>query len=420
MSSIKSQVIQICNNAKNAASTSFALSNAVKNAVLQDAANLIISKMAQIIEANQCDLNYARQNNLDGAKIDRLTLDENRIKALAASLEDIIALPDPCHKILHETHRLNGLYIRKITTSIGVMFAIFESRPNVAADIAALTFKAGNAVILRSGSESVNSAKILTDIIKEALIKNNVDENFVQFINSADRTYVKYLLKMDDMIDVVIPRGGKSLIEMVMKNTKIPVFKHLDGNCHTYIHESADIQKARQILLNAKLRRTGICGATESLLIDRKIAKKILPLVAHDLYTNGCEMRGDNAARKLDSRILPATKKDYYTEYLDKIISIKITKNIDEAINHINKYSSAHTEAIICEEKQAAEKFFSQINSAIVMHNASTQFADGGEFGMGAEVGISTGKLHARGPVGLEQLVTYKYLVDAECGLRKM
>jgi glutamate-5-semialdehyde dehydrogenase len=223
---------------------------------------------------------------------------------------------------------------------------------------------------------------------------------------------------MDEFIDVVIPRGGKSLIEAVMKNTRIPVFKHLDGNCHTYIHQDADFEKARKILLNAKLRRTGICGATESLLIDKKIAKEILPLLAHDLYTNGCEMRGDTAAQKIDSRILKATRKDYATEYLDKIISIKIVKNIDEAIDHINKFGSSHTESIVTENESAAQKFFAGVNSAIVMHNASTQFADGGEFGLGAEVGISTGKLHARGPVGLEQLVIYKYLVDAQCALR--
>ena len=228
-----------------------------------------------------------------------------------------------------------------------------------------------------------------------------------------------YRLKMEKFIDVVIPRGGKSLIQAVMKDAKIPVLKHLDGNCHTYIHEKCDHEKARKILFNAKLRRVGICGATESLLIDKKIAKKILPIIAHDLYINGCEMRGDKAAQALDQRIKPAAKKDYYAEYLDKILSIKIVKNIDEAIAHINKYGSAHTESIVTEDAEAAHKFFAQINSAIVMHNASTQFADGGEFGLGAEVGIATGKLHARGPVGLEQLTTYKYLVDADCGLRK-
>jgi len=416
---IKSIVKKICVNAKSASEKTSALNLSIKNNILLDVAKSIAEHVEDIIAANQLDIKFAQENNLDAAKIDRLTLDKNRIEALAISLQEIANLPDPTGKILYEVNRFNGLHIRRITVPIGVIFAIFESRPNVACDIAALALKASNAVILRSGSESINSAKILIRFFREALAKHNIDQNLIYLVESTDRNYVKQLLKMEKYIDVVIPRGGKSLIQAVTKDTKIPVLKHLDGNCHTYIHEKCDEEKARKILLNAKLRRVAICGATESLLIDKKIAKKILPKIAHDLCANFCEMRGDKAAQAIDSRIKLATKKDYSAEYLDKIISIKIIKNIDEAISHINQYGSSHTESIVTEDMNAAQKFFAEINSAIVMHNASTQFADGAEFGLGAEVGIATGKLHARGPVGLEQLTTYKYLVDAECGLRK-
>ncbi len=297
--------------------------------------------------------------------------------------------------------------------------AIFESRPNVTSDIAALSLKSGNAVILRCGSDSINSSKILADIYREALEKFNVDKDAIILVPNIEREYVTELLKMENHIDVVVPRGGKSLIKAVMEHTKIPVFKHLDGNCHTYIHEKADFEKAKKILLNAKMRRVGICGATESLLIDKKIAKRILPFIADELTLAGCEMRGDEEAVSIDKRIKAADQKDFYTEYLDKIISIKIVRDIDDAIKHIGIYGSSHTESIITEDKPVAQKFLKKVNSAIVMHNVSTQFADGGEFGLGAEVGIATGKLHARGPVGLEQLTTYKYIVEADCAVRK-
>jgi glutamate-5-semialdehyde dehydrogenase len=373
----------------------------------------------EILQANKKDVAFAKKNKIDAAKLDRLTLDEKKINALASSIEDVAKLPDPVNKILYDVKRDNNLHIQRVTTPIGVLLAIFEARPNVASDIAALAFKAGNAVILRSGSECIHSAKILVGFYQAALKKFNCDESAIYLVFDTDREYVKRLLKMDKFIDVVIPRGGKSLIKTVMAGTKIPVFKHLDGNCHTYINEKCNFEKARKILLNAKLRRVGICGATESLLIDQKIAAKILPLIANDFSDLYCEMRGDAASQKIDHRIKKATEKDYYTEYLDKIISIKIVKNISEAITHINKYSSSHTESIITEDQKFADEFFAKINSAIVMHNASTQFADGGEFGLGAEVGIATGKLHARGPVGLEQLVTYKYVVRSECGIRR-
>lgn len=419
MSKIKSNVAKICAQVKEAGNLAVSMATKVKNEILLDAARSIIARIEDIKMANKKDIEFAKANKIDAAKIDRLILDEGRINALATSLCEIAKLEDPIGKILYETNRDNGLRIRRVSTPIGVLLAIFESRPNVALDIAALALKSSNAAILRCGSDSINSSKILVEIFQDSMEKFGVSRDLIHLIADTNRDYIKYLLKMDKFIDVVVPRGGKSLIEAVMKSTKIPVFKHLDGNCHTYIHEKCDFEKARKIVLNAKLRRVGVCGATESLLIDKKIAKEILPLIAHDLYINGCEMRGDKAAQALDSRIIAASKKDYETEYLDKIISIKIVKNIDEAIDRINKLGSAHTDAIVSEDEMAVQKFFARVNSAIVMHNSSTQFADGGEFGLGAEVGISTGKLHARGPVGLEQLTIYKYLVDADCGLRK-
>lgn len=419
MTTIKANVKKICQDVKSAKEEVGLISSDVKNKILNFAAELILTRQSEIIAANNKDVEYAKEKKIDPAKIDRLILTTERIEGLSSALKEIAKLDDPVGKVLYETKRDNGLHIKRVTTPIGTLLAIFESRPNVAIDIAALALKSGNAAILRTGSESLNSAKILVDIFRSALKEFNINENLVYLVDSTNRDYVKNLLKMEQFIDVVVPRGGKSLIQAVSKGTKIPIFKHLDGNCHTYIHEKADLDKARKIVMNAKLRRVSVCGATESLVIDRKIAAKILPSIVHDLYTNGCEIRGDKAAQKIDKNIKPANSKDYATEYLDKIISVKIVKDIDAAIAHINKFSSSHTESIVTEDEIAALKFITEINSAIAMHNASTQFADGGEFGLGAEVGISTGKLHARGPVGLEQLVTYKYAVSSEFAVRK-
>jgi len=419
MNEVKAKVLKICNDAKKASSEIATLDSATKDQVLLEVVKLLKKHTQKIIKANQKDVKIAKEHKLDAAKIDRLVLDEKRIMGLANSVKDIIKLSDPVGRILYDASRENGLRIRRVSTPIGVLLAIYESRPNVTSDIAALALKSGNAVILRCGSDSINSSKILADIYREALEKFEIDKDAVILVPNIEREYVSELLRMENHIDVVIPRGGKSLIKAVMENTKIPVFRHLDGNCHTYINEKADFDKARKILLNAKMRRLGICGATESLLIDKKIAKKILPLIADDLVEVGCEMRGDEQAVEIDSRIKLAEEKDFYTEYLDKIISIKIVRDIDDAIKHIGIYGSSHTESIITEDSKAAERFLKKVNSAIVMHNSSTQFADGGEFGLGAEVGIATGKLHARGPVGLEQLTTYKYIVEANCGLRK-
>ena len=420
MSEIKSKVLKICVDAKKASTDLANLDSAAKDLLLLEVIKLLKKHTPKIIKANQKDVKLAKEHKLDAAKLDRLVLDEKRIIAMSNSIKEITKFPDPVGRVLFEAQREeNGLNIKRVTTPIGVLLAIYESRPNVTSDIASLALKSGNAVILRCGSDSINTSKILAEIYREALDHFNLDKNMVVLVTNTEREYFTELLKMSDYIDVVIPRGGKSLIKAVMENTRIPLFRHLDGNCHTYIHEKADFDKARKILLNAKMRRVGICGATESLFVDKKIAKKILPLIAADLHEAGCEMRGDEEAMSYDSRIKSAEEKDFYTEYLDKIISIKVVKDIDEAIRKIALYGSAHTESIITEEKAAAEKFLKRVNSAIVMHNASTQFADGYEFGFGGEVGIATGKLHARGPVGLEQLTIYKYVVTADFALRR-
>jgi len=416
---IIAEVLKICNEAKSAAKIMSKLSESPKNSILKQVKEAIIINKNQILKANQIDIENAHKNGLEASKIDRLLIDENKINNIINSIDEIINLPDPVGKISYNVNRPNGLNIRRISTPIGVMLAIYESRPNVTADIASLAIKSGNVVILRSGTEAINSSKILADIFKKVLIENNLPSGAVSFCDNPNRDLIKELLKMDRFIDVVIPRGGKSLILAIAKHTRIPLFKHLDGNCHTYIHEDADFEKARKILFNAKMRRVGICGATESLLVDKKIARKILPILIDDLIKNGCEVRGDSLSRQIDKRVQKVTKKDYYQEYLDKILSLKIVSDINEAIDHIAKFGSSHTESIVTENYESAQQFLSQVDSAIVMHNASTQFADGGEFGLGAEVGISTGRLHARGPVGLEQLTTYKYQVVAECAIRK-
>lgn len=413
------EVLKICNEAKSATKIISKLDEASKNRILMQVKNAIIVNKNQILKANKIDLENAHKNGLESSKIDRLLMDENKINNIVNSIDEIINLPDPVGKISYNVTRPNGLNIRRITTPIGVLLAIYESRPNVTADIASLAIKSGNVVILRSGSESINSSKILADIFKKVLAENNLPSGAVSFCNNPNRELIKELLKMDKFIDVVIPRGGKSLILAIAKHTRIPLFKHLDGNCHTYIHEDADFEKARKILFNAKMRRVGICGATESVLVDKKVARKILPILIDDLINAGCEVRGDNLSRQIDKRVKKANKNDYYKEYLDKILSLKVVNDINEAIDHIAKFGSSHTESIVTENSESAQKFLSEVDSAIVMHNASTQFADGGEFGLGAEVGISTGRLHARGPVGLEQLTTYKYQVVAECAIRK-
>jgi glutamate-5-semialdehyde dehydrogenase len=420
MSEARTKVLKICNDAKKANLELANLKNSTKDQVLLEVVKLLKKNTPKILKANNKDVKLARERHLDPAKVDRLILDEKRIIGISNAIKDIVKSPDPIGRVLFETKREeNGLHIKRVSTPIGVLLAIYESRPNVTSDIASLAIKSGNAVILRCGSDSINTSKVLAEIYREALSKLNLDKNSVTLITSTDREYVVELLKMNEYIDVVIPRGGKSLIKAVSENTKIPLFHHLEGNCHIYIHEKADLDKACKIILNAKMRRVGICGAAESLLVDKKIAKKAIPLIINVLDEAGCEVRGDEESQSLDKRIKAANEEDFSTEYLDKIISLKVVKDIDDAIKKIALYSSSHTESIVTEEKAAAEKFLKRVNSAIVMHNTSTQFADGGEFGFGGEVGIATGKLHARGPVGLEQLTTFKYVVAADCGVRK-
>jgi glutamate-5-semialdehyde dehydrogenase len=416
---INSKVLKICNDSKIASAQLAILDSKSKDEVLHEVAKLLKKHAERILKANQKDIKAAKEKKLEPAKIDRLLIDEKRLYAIINSVKEIAKMPDPVGRILFETKRAeNNLHIKRISTPIGVFLAIYESRPNVTIDIASLAFKSGNAVILRCGSDSINSSKILSEIFREALENCQIDKNSVILVPSEEREYVAQLLKMDNFIDVVIPRGGKNLIKAIRENTKIAIFSHLDGNCHTYIHEKADAEKARKILFNAKMRRTGICGATESLLVDKKIAKKILPLIADDLSQVKCEMRGDEESCAIDTRIKKASESDFYTEFLDKIISVRIVKDVEDAIKKINIYSSSHTESIISEDKEAVAKFFACVNSSIVMHNASTQFADGGEFGFGGEVGIATGKMHARGPIGLEQLTTFKYIVDSDFAIR--
>lgn len=390
------------------------------NKTLQSIADQLRKNVKSILHANKNDITQAQDKGLSEALIDRLMLNEERIEAIAKAVENVIALPDPTGKILKEWTRPNGLIMQKTSVPIGVLGMIYESRPNVTIDAAALCLKSHNAVILRGGSESLNSSLALHTCIKAALKENDLPTACVSMIPSADRELVGDMLKADEYIDVIIPRGGKNLIERIRNEARMPVFSHLDGICHTYIHSSADHEMARKIVLNAKLRRTGVCNATETLLLDQDIDKHFAMLMLDDLLKEGCEIVGDKQVQNLDSRITPATNEDWSTEYLAPKISVKFVDDIHAAIDHINSYSSHHTDAIIAQDNDAAALFQKQVDSGSVMHNASTQFADGGEYGMGAEIGIATGKMHARGPVGIEQLTTYKYLVHGTGQIRPL
>lgn len=385
--------------------------NEQKDMALAKAALRLREQSGYITGENHKDMEFAREKGLNAAMLDRLKLDEKRIEAMAVALETICTIPDPVNKVMEEWDRPNGLVLQRVSVPIGVIGMIYESRPNVTADSAALCIKSGNAVILRAGSECLQSSLAIASCLHYGLEAAKLPVDCVQVVPVREREAVTEMLSMTGLIDVIIPRGGQSLTKLIQEQSRIPTILHLDGNCHTYIHKSADLDMAKNVLLNAKMRRVGICGATESLLIDEEIADKALPALADELIKAGCEIRGDDASQKLDDRIKPASEEDCYAEYLAAIISVKIVKNEMEAIYHINHYGSHHTDAIIASENAAAHKFLREVDSAIVMHNTSTQFADGGEFGFGAEIGISTGKLHARGPVGAAQLTTYKYVV---------
>ncbi len=362
-----------------------------------------------ILAANAADM--ARAADLSSSLRDRLKLTPERLEGGAKGLDEIAALPDPLGTVLEEWRQPNGLQFQKVRVPLGVIGIIYESRPNVTADAGALCVKSGNAVILRGGSDSFASSGAILTALRAGLKQAGLPEDAVQAVPTPDRAAVGVLLTMTETLDVVIPRGGKSLIARVAAESRVPVLKHLDGNCHTYIHAAADLEKARKLVLNAKLRRTGVCGATESLLFDAETVPGLAAPILKDLLDAGCEVRGDAFLQALDARILPATEEDWGTEYLEAIVSAKVVHGVGEAVAHINRYGSHHTEAIVTEDEAAAETFLNGIDSAIVLHNASTQFADGGEFGFGAEIGISTGKLHVRGPVGAQHLTSIKYLV---------
>jgi glutamate-5-semialdehyde dehydrogenase len=408
---ISKLMLSIGKASREAASVLAMSTNEIKNKALHAAAQAIRRHQVFILDENQKDMTLAKKKGLTSTLLDRLALNDQRIESMALGLEAIAQLPDPVGKILNTNKRPNGLEITRISTPIGVIGVIYESRPNVTADAAGLCLKSGNAVILRSGSESFNSAAAILKAIHEGLAEAHLPLSAIQMVPTPVREAVNVMLKMDQYIDVIIPRGGQKLIEFVTQESRIPLFKHLSGLCHTYIHQAADLSMARHCVLNAKMRRTGICGATEVLLIDHTIAHSYLPLILEDLLSAGCEVRGDQQVVKLDARVKLATEVDYCTEFLDAIIAIKVVPHLEGALTHIAQHSTHHTDAIITEDNTAAEKFLKEVDSAIVMHNTSTQFADGGEFGMGAEIGIATGKLHARGPVGIEQLTIFKYLV---------
>lgn len=384
----------------------------VKNRALRAAAGAIRERGRQILAANERDMAAAESSALGAPLLDRLRLDEKRVEAIARSIEDIVALADPVGTIAAEWDRPNGLHIQRVRVPLGVIGIIYESRPNVTADAGALCLKSGNAVILRGGSESRLSNVAIHACLLEGLREAALPSECIQLVPTIDRAAVGFMLaEMTDYIDVIVPRGGKSLVARVQQEARVPVIGHLEGNCHVYVDRDADIRMARTIALNAKMRRTGVCGAAETLLVDGACVQTHLQPILDDLLDAGCEVRGDLQVQKLDPRVLPATEADWQTEYLDAIIAVKVVDGVDGAIAHIRRYGSAHTESIVTANQAAADRFLQRVDSAIVLHNASTQFADGGEFGMGAEIGISTDRFHARGPVGVEQLTSYKYVV---------
>jgi glutamate-5-semialdehyde dehydrogenase len=416
-SSLESQMRRLGGAAKQAAAKLALVSAERKVAALKAMAQAIRAQSATILAANAEDMKAAEARNLTPALLDRLKLDEKRAEAMAAGLEEIAAQPDPVGRTLAEWDRPNGLKIARISVPLGVIGIIYESRPNVAADAGGLCIKSGNAVILRGGSESAKSSAAIVAALQSGLATAGLPEAAIQAVPTTDREAVGILLRMDDCVDLIVPRGGRGLIERVAAESRIPVLKHLDGICHTYVHAKADPEMARKIVLNAKMRRTGICGATETLLIDRAALPFAEPIL-EDLVKAGCEVRGDDEALKLHDKVKQANAQDWDTEYLDAIISVRVVDGLDQAIEHVNEHGSHHTEAIVTADAAAAERFMREVDAGIVMHNTSTQFADGGEFGMGAEIGISTGKLHARGPVGAEQLTSTKYIVRGTGQLR--
>ena len=392
-----------------------------KNKILKRYASFLDKEKESIIKANQKDILFALNKGLKNNLIDRLTVDQKGLTNIKNSINKIVKLKDPVDITLEKWSRPNGLTISRVSVPIGVIGVIYESRPNVTSDVSSLCFKSGNAVILKGGSEAINTNKILANLFRKSLRENKVDENFIQFIDSKDRKIVDYMFsKMKDYIDVIIPRGGKSLVKRVQEFSTIPIIGHLEGLCHTYVDKDADLKMATNIIYNAKLRNTSICGATETILMHEKIIKKFCNPILKKLEENNCKIYGDHLIKKYyNGKIYPAKEKDWSTEYLSATVSVKAVKNCEEAINHINKYGTMHTDSIVTKDKKTANKFLKDVKSSIAMHNTSTQFADGGEFGFGGEVGISTNTLPPRGPVGLEQLISYKYEIVSNGKTRK-
>ena len=390
----------------------------IKNKALKTSKELILSSISELLEINKKDIDHALKNNLSTSMIDRLTLNKDRIESIALSLDEIIKLEDPVGRIISEWKRPNGLHFQKISVPIGVIGIIYESRPNVTVDASAISVKAGNSIILRGGKDCFYTSSKLYDLINIAFNKTGLPKNTVQMVPMTDRSAVDAMLKLDSHIDIIIPRGGKDLIKKIKKNSLIPVIKHIDGICHIYVDGEADLLTAKNVVFNSKMRRTGICGAAETLLIDKKISNNAIQILS-ELKNANCEIRGDTFIKSLDKEFKLANDNDWDIEYLDKIISVKIVDGVAGAIEHINKHSSGHTESIITENNSTFQTFYNNIDSAIILQNASTQFADGGEFGFGAEIGISTDKLHVRGPVGSEHLISYKYIIRGNGQVRQ-
>ena len=410
---------ELGNGARKAAGALALASTAQKNAALLAMAKAIRAASNKIIDANQSEVEAAKSKGLKGSFIDRLTLDGDRVGAMAKGLEDIASLPDPVGSTMSEWTRPNGMIISRVRVPIGVIGIIFESRPNVTADAGALCMKSGNAAILRGGSDGFRTSMVIVEALQQGLEAAKLPKAAIQMVPTTDRASVGEMLTgLGGAIDLIVPRGGKSLVARVQAEARVPVFSHLEGICHVSVDRSANPAMARAIVLNAKMRRTGVCGSAETILIDRAAAGANLAPIIRALIDAGCEVRGDGEAQAADTRVKPASEEDWSTEYLDSIVTLGVLDGVDEAMAHIAKYGSQHTDAIIADDDKTALRFLNEVDSAIVLHNASTQFADGGEFGFGAEIGIATGKLHARGPVGLEQLTTFKYQVRGQGQIR--
>ncbi|MGH6896348.1 MAG: glutamate-5-semialdehyde dehydrogenase [Geminicoccaceae bacterium] len=415
---LEAEMRQLGEQARAAAQILATTPRAMKDRALRAGAASLRTRQSEILAANAKDMAAAQEHGVRASLRDRLALDAVRIEAIATGLEAIAGLEDPVGAELARWRRPNGLDIARVRVPLGVIGVIYESRPNVTADAGALCLKAGNVAILRGGSESFYSSRAILACLREGLAEAGLPESAMQGVSTTDRAAVGIMLTMTEFIDVIVPRGGPSLIERVQRESRIPVFAHRDGICHVYLHAAADPRMARAVVLNAKMRRTSVCGAAETLLVDRNAAATLLPGVLEDLIEAGCAIRGDPQVQAMDVRVSPASEADWSTEYLDAILSVKLVDGLEEAIAHVNRYGSHHTDSIVTADVAAAERFLAEVDSAIVLHNASTQFADGGEFGMGAEIGISTGRLHARGPVGVEQLTTFKYVVRGSGQIR--